>query len=47
VEIRTPPVVQISLSVSVSLDEFFSVGKLIENIAFALGIDFNRIRVVK
>ncbi len=46
-EIRTAPVVQVSMSISVSLDEFFSVGRLIENIAFALNINPNRIRVVK
>ncbi len=47
VEIRTPPVVQVSLSLAVSLDDFFSVGELIKNLAFVLKIDPNKIRVVK
>ena len=46
-EIRTPPVIQVSLSLAVSLDEFFNVGELINNIAFALNIDKSKIRVVK
>ncbi len=47
VEIRTPPVVQVSLSLAVSLDDFFSVRELIKNLAFVLKIDPNKIRVVK
>lgn len=46
-EIRTAPVVQVSLSLAVSLDDFFDIGELINNIAFVLGIDKSRIRVVK
>jgi len=47
VEIRTPPVVQVSLSLAVSLDDFFNVGELVKNLAFVLKINPNRIRVVK
>jgi hypothetical protein len=47
VEIRTAPVVQVSLMLAVSIDEFFDIGELINNIAFVLNIDKSRIRVVK
>ena len=47
IEIRTPPVVQVSLSLAVSLDDFFNVGDLIRNLAFVLKIDPSKIRVVK
>lgn len=46
-EIRTAPVIQVSLSLAVSIDDFFDVGVLIDNIAFVLNIDKSRIRVVK
>ncbi len=46
-EIRTPPVVQVSLSLAMSLDDFFDIGELINNLAFVLKIDKTRIRVVK
>ena len=46
-EIRTPPVVQISLELAVSLDDFFEVGQLIRNLAFVLRIDPSRIRLVE
>ena len=45
VEIRTPPVVQISLNVAVTVEEFF-LSNLISNLAFVLKIDVSRIRVV-
>ena len=47
IEIRTPPVVQVSLNLAVSIDDFFNVGELIHNLAFALRIDPSRIRVVE
>ena len=47
VEIRTPPVIQVSMSLAVSIDDFFSIGDLIHNLAFVLKIDPNKIRVVK
>lgn len=45
IEVKTPPVVQISLTVAVSLDEFF-IQNLINNLAYVLQIDVSRIRVV-
>lgn len=45
IEIKTPPVVQISLTVAVSVDEFF-IQNLISNLAYVLQIDVSRIRVV-
>lgn len=45
VEIRTPPVIQISLNVAVTVEEFF-LSNLISNLAFVLKIDVSRIRVV-
>lgn len=47
IEIRTAPVVQVSLTLAVSLDDFFNVGELINNIAFVLRIDKSKIRLVK
>ena len=47
IEIRTPPVVQVSLSLAVSLDNFFNIGELVHNIAFILKIDKSKIRVVE
>lgn len=47
VEIITAPVIQVSLSLAVSVDDFFDIGDLINNIAFVLNIDRSRIRVVK
>ena len=46
IEIRTPPVVQVSLSLAVSIDNFF-VQNLITNLAFVLNINRSTIRVVK
>ena len=46
VEIRTPPVVQVSLDVTVSLDDFF-LYNLINNLAYVLKINPSHIRVVK
>lgn len=46
VEIHSPPIVQISLDIAVSIDEFF-LTNLIKNLAFVLNIEFNRIRIVK
>ncbi len=45
IEIRTPPVVQISLNVAVTVEEYF-INNLISNLAFTLNIDISRIRVV-
>lgn len=47
VEIRTPPVIQVSLSLAVSIDDFFNIGELIKNLAFVLKIHPDKIRVVK
>ena len=46
VEIRTPPVVQVSLDVAVSLDDFFESDRFVEYLAFVLKIDISMIRVV-
>ena len=46
VEIRTPPVVQVSLAVAVSLDDFFESDRFVEYLAFVLKIDISMIRVV-
>ena len=45
VEIRSPPIVQVSLDIAVTIDEFF-LTNLIQNLAFVLKIDFDQIRVV-
>ena len=45
VEIRSPPIVQVSLDVAVTIDQFF-LTNLIKNLAFVLKIDFDRIRIV-
>ena len=47
VEIRTAPVIQVSMSLAVSIDDFFNIGDLIKNLAFVLKIDPKEIRVVK
>ena len=47
IEVRTAPVVQVSLNLAVSIDDFFSPGALINNLAFVLRIDPSRIRIVK
>ena len=46
IEIRTPPVVQVSLDVAVSLDDFFESDRFVEYLAFVLKIDISMIRVV-
>ena len=46
IEIRTPPVVQVSLDLAVTIDDFFNLGELINNLAFVLRIDPSTIRVV-
>ncbi len=46
IEIRTPPVVQVSLNLAVSIDDFFDPTTLIYNLAFVLKIDVSRIRIV-
>ena len=46
IEIRTPPVVQVSLDVAVSLDDFFESDRFVEYLAFVLNIDLSMIRVV-
>ena len=46
IEIRTPPVVQVSLDVAVSLDDFFESDRFVEYLAFVLRIDMSMIRVV-
>ena len=46
VEVQTPPVVQVSLDLAVSLDDFFDPDSFVQNLAFVLGIDENTIRVV-
>ena len=45
IEIRAPPVLQVSLDITVSVDEFF-LRNLIENLAYILNIDKSRIRIV-
>lgn len=47
VEIRTAPVVQVSLNLDVSLDDFFDPNDLIDRLAFVLNIDRSTIRIVK
>ena len=39
--------VQVSLNLAVSIDDFFNVGELINNLAFVLRINPSTIRVVK
>ena len=46
IEIRTPPVVQVSLDIAVSLDDFFESDRFVEYLAFVLRIDISMIRVV-
>jgi len=46
IEIRIPPVVQVSLDVAVSLDDFFESDRFVEYLAFVLKIDISMIRVV-
>ena len=46
-EIRTAPVIQVSMSLAVGIDDFFNIGDLIKNLAFVLKIDPKEIRVVK
>ena len=46
IEIRTPPVVQVSLDVAVSLDDFFESDRFVEYLAFVLKIEISMIRVV-
>ena len=46
IEIRTPPVVQVSLDVAVSLDDFFESDMFVQYLAFVLRIDISMIRVV-
>ena len=46
-EIRTAPVIQVSMSLAVSIDDFFNIGDLVKNLAFVLKIDPKEIRVVK
>ena len=43
--IETTPVIQVSLTLEVTVDEFFGE-RLVQNLAFLLGIDQSRIRVV-
>ncbi len=47
IEIRAPPVVQVSLNLAVSIDDFFDPTALIYNLAFVLKIDVSRIRIVE
>jgi len=46
VEIRTPPVVQVSVDLAVGLDDFFESDQFVEYLAFVLRIDVSMIRVV-
>lgn len=46
IEIRTPPVVQVSLDIAVSLDDFFESDRFVDYLAFVLKIDISMIRVV-
>ena len=46
IEVRTAPVVQVSLNLAVSIDDFFNPGALINNLAFVLRIDPSQIRFV-
>ena len=44
--IMTTPVIQVSLTLAVTVDDFFDSAMLVSNLAFLLGIDESRIRVV-
>ena len=46
IEIRTQPVIQVSLELSVSPTDFFDPDRLVENLAFLLGIPSTKIRIV-
>ena len=46
IEIRTPPVIQVSLDLAVTDEEFFDQSALIYNLAFVLRIPVDSIRVV-
>ena len=46
IEIRTPPVVQVSLDIAVSVDDFFESETFVTYLAFVLKIDTSMIRVV-
>lgn len=46
IEIRRPPVVQVSFDVAVSLDDFFESERFVDYLAFVLKIDISMIRVV-
>ena len=46
IQIQTPPVVQVSLTLAVSIDDFF-VQNLISNLAYVLKINPSTIRVVQ
>ena len=46
IQIQTPPVVQVSLTLAVSIDDFF-VQNLISNLAYVLNINPSTIRVVQ
>lgn len=46
VEIRTQPVIQVALDLAVSVADFFDPERLVQNLAFLLGIPDDRIRVV-
>ena len=45
-KIRTRPVIMLSLTLSVTVDEFFDEDNLVRNIALLLGIPNNKIRIV-
>ena len=47
IEIKVVPVVRVSFNLAVSLDDFFNVGQLNHNLAFALRIDPSSIRTVE
>ncbi len=47
IEIRTPPVVQVSLHIAINVDDFFNLGSLIQNLAFVLGFNPSQVRVVE
>ncbi len=46
IKIITTPVIMVSLTLSVNVNDFFDEGSLIKNLAFHLGIPDSRIRVV-
>ena len=46
IEIRSPPVIQVSFNLAVTVDDFFTTN-LINNLAFVLGIEPSHIRVVE